>query len=451
MLEFGWIIHSSQINAKKATLVIRHLTEKLNLLCLLALTACAIPVAGPPTVVIAIPTPLDTATSPFVEPSTSVPLPLADAPTLTPSPPPLPTATLAPSATPTPVPAGQVGPNDFPSDVNPLTGLAVPDPSVLNRRPLAIKVSNYPACVRPQSGLSLADLVFVHYAEGGATRFTAIFYAHDAPKVGAIRSARLIDLELPAMYQALLAFSGSSPGVHRKLEEIDFKDRLLSPEFEPGHKAFFRVPKESLTADCQLLEHTLFTSTDRLWADAEAKGVNGRPTITGMAFNSAPPPGGQPGATVSLAYTAEYARWNYSETAGLYYRYSNGQAHMDALTDSQLTAANVVVVFAHHVLTDILESAIGYNPQTGKGGSHSLEIQLWGTGPALVYRDGLMYSATWVRQERVGGLGLVDSSGQIFPLKPGVTWFQLAALDSPIAQGEQESWEIKPIRLTETP
>ncbi|MEK6575795.1 MAG: DUF3048 domain-containing protein [Chloroflexota bacterium] len=418
----------------------------------LFLTAC-IPFgegAGPATVVISIPSPAATATPPFVE-SASTPLPSvtsAPAPTLTAAPTETPTQT----PTVTPLPAGQIGPIDFPPNVNPLTGETVSDPAVLNRRPLAIKVSNYPSCVRPQAGLSLADLVFAHYAEGGATRFTAIFYSHDAPKVGSIRSARLIDLEIPALYQSLFAFSGASPGVLNKLKEADFKDWILSPEFEPGHKAFFRVPKESLAAECQALEHTLFTSTDRLWADADAKGINQRPTLTGMAFNAQPPAGGQPGAIVSLAYSAEYVRWTYSETAGLYYRYANGARHMDMLTDAQITAANVVVVFANHVLTDILESAISFDPRTGKGGSHSLEIQLWGTGPAFVYRDGLVYSVTWVRQDRFGVLGLVDTAtGQLFALKPGNTWFQLVALDSPVTSGEANSWEIVPPRPTEAP
>lgn len=418
---------------------------------LLSAVCCACSRAGQPlaTQVITGQAPAASATPPLV-PVAATPVQLASQ---TPAPTDLPTATLVPTDPPTaaPTPAGQIGPDTFAPEIDPLTGLAVTDPNVLFRRPLAIKVSNFPACVRPQAGLSLADLVFEHYAEGPTTRFTAIFYSHNSPQVGSIRSARLIDLELPAMYQALFAFSGASPGVLEKLKAADFKDWVISPEFEPGHPAFFRVPIASLSGDCQALEHTLFTSTDALWADADKKGINQRPTLTGMAFNPNPPGGGQPATTASLAYDGEYVRWVYSPTAQAYYRYANGQPHTDTQTQAQITAANVVVVFANHVFTLILENLIGYDPATGRGGSHSIEIQLWGSGPALVFRNGQVYSLTWLRQQRTGVLGLVDAQGHIFPLQPGNTWFELAALDSPVAQTDPGAWEIKPTRLVDQP
>jgi len=417
------------------------------------LTACSTTPSAP---LLFTPTPNSLPTAAILEstlPATETPVPatLTPIPTLTPTTRPTDPPTTRPTDYPTAQPPGQLGPANFPPDVNPLTGETVADPNVLNRRPLAIKISNFPSCVRPQSGLSLADLVFEHYAEGGTTRFTAIFYSHDAPKVGSIRSARLIDLELPAMYSSLFAFSGASDGVLKRLKEVDFKDWIISPEFERGHKAFYRVAKDTLPADCQLQEHTLFTGTDRLWADADKKGINTRPTLDGMVFNGTPPPDGQTATTVILPYTAAYVQWNYNAELGRYYRYVGGGLHSDASTHAPITAANVVVVFAHHQTTDILEDKVGYNPRTGKGGNYSLEIQLWGVGPALVYRDGLAYSVTWLRQDRFGVLGLVDAAGQLFPLKPGPTWFQLVNLDSPITQPDPDSWRIAPTRPTPVP
>ena len=114
-------------------------------------------------------------------------------PTLTPFQPSLdPTYTaLAPAieTTFTPYPTRYVRPETLPVPVeivppsqaaalniyNPLTGLPVSDPSFLQHRPLAIKIANSPDYVRPQSGLTLADVVFEYYIEWGDTRFIAIF------------------------------------------------------------------------------------------------------------------------------------------------------------------------------------------------------------------------------------------------------------------------------------
>jgi len=77
---------------------------------------------------------------------------LAALPTATATP--TPTRTPTPTITPTPV-IVQYGPTNFPDNVNPLTGLEVSNPALLDRRPMMIKVSNFPREGRPHAGLSL--------------------------------------------------------------------------------------------------------------------------------------------------------------------------------------------------------------------------------------------------------------------------------------------------------
>ena len=115
------------------------------------------------------------------------------------------TATSAPTVTSTPadVPI-QVGPSNFPATVNPLTGLTVSDPTILNRRPVMVKVANYPRSGRPHAGLSSADIVFDYSTGEGGNRFLALFYGQDSTKVGPIRSGRLIDRFLVTEYQGIL-------------------------------------------------------------------------------------------------------------------------------------------------------------------------------------------------------------------------------------------------------
>src|SRR3990167_11294543 len=58
------------------------------------------------------------------------------------------------------------------------------------RRPLGIMVENSTEA-RPQSGLSSADIVYEAVAEGGITRFLAIYYCEDASYVGPVRLTRI--------------------------------------------------------------------------------------------------------------------------------------------------------------------------------------------------------------------------------------------------------------------
>ena len=108
----------------------------------------------------------------------------------------------------------EVGPWDYPYGINPLTGLPYPNEQALERRNLIVKISNWPPKVRPQRGINQADLVYEYEAEGGVTRFAAIFRNNAPKQVGSIRSARLLDIELISMYAALLAYSGTSAPIH---------------------------------------------------------------------------------------------------------------------------------------------------------------------------------------------------------------------------------------------
>lgn len=408
-----------------------------------------------------------------VEPPTPTPLPPTDTPlpTPTPLPPtdtPQPTPTsVPPTATPTPAPpssgksssppsaaaaapqpalrspeeigGGGMGNVPMPlgpgvygavpqvavgSNVCPLTGLPVADASRLERRPIAVKISNSPAVVRPQAGIASADVLFEHYAEGKLTRFTAIFLGQDVSKIGSIRSARLIDLEIPAMFKSMFAFSGASAGVLARLRASDFADRIISPDFG-HHSPFKRIPAEG-----KAYEHTLFSDTPTLEGVMASRGQRARPDLSGWAFSEQSPPGGAPGSRLKIGYrgdsvTAEYA---YDAGSGGYRRSTNGASHGDELTGRQVVVKNVVVLYAKHVETDILEDTHG-------GGHYSIEIQVWGSGVAKVFRDGQMYDLRWERPNRSDLVRFVDGEGKPFPLEPGNTWIQLVPLDFVIEAG----------------
>src|ERR1044071_8190150 len=106
----------------------------------------------------------------------------------------------------------------LPTNLNPLTGLLPSDPALMERRPLAIKIANYPRYIRPQSGLTLADNVYEYYIEAGLTRFIAVFYGNNSEWVGPVRSGRYFDENIQRMYHAYLVFKFADPRVESHLE-----------------------------------------------------------------------------------------------------------------------------------------------------------------------------------------------------------------------------------------
>ncbi len=71
---------------------------------------------------------------------------------------------------------------------SPLSGVEV-DPSVASRQITSVMIENSGEA-RPQSGLLEADVVFEAIAEGGVTRFLALYQAGAPQAIGPIRSAR---------------------------------------------------------------------------------------------------------------------------------------------------------------------------------------------------------------------------------------------------------------------
>ena len=82
--------------------------------------------------------------------------------------------------------AQEVGPDSYPPGVNPLTGLTVDHPENLDRRPLLIKIDNYPPEVRPQSDVMEADMVW-EYLLTGVIYASRVFTRVDANEIDAYR------------------------------------------------------------------------------------------------------------------------------------------------------------------------------------------------------------------------------------------------------------------------
>lgn len=354
--------------------------------------------------------------------------------TLPPSNTPAPSPTSTPTAPPTPLyPVEGLGPKNFPTDVDPLTGLKVSDPGLLERRPLAIKVANLPRYYRPQWGLSLTDMVYEYYTEEGTTRFVALFLGNDAETVGPIRSARLFDGNIVRMYDAILAFASGDVRVRNRLFNTDYASRLVS-EFPAGCPPMCRYEPNGV--------NDLITNTSDLSSYLTEAGVaNGRQDLDGMFFKLEPPPGGQPGARAFAHFSGSiYNRWDYDPATGKYSRFADTVDNLagpenevfapltDRLTNQPITADNVLVALMPHEYYSQKPEIIDFPFET--------------SGTAYLFRDGQAYKVLWQRPTADSVLSLSLEDGTPFPFKPGNTWVEVMGKSSKVAQEGQSDWRF---------
>lgn len=318
---------------------------------------------------------------------------------------------------------GPVGPIDFPEDVNPLTGLKLEDPSILDRRPVLVKVANHPTSGRPHAGLSFADMVFEYYIGAGGNRFVGLFYGQETKQAGPVRSGRLVDPYIVSLYEGILGMEGAYITILDHITEI-LGNRVISG----------RGTCPAICDDGRYIVTSVFANSEEMTKYAEARGVDQqRYKLEGMAFDTLAPQGGVEGEKATILFSAyNRGEWHFDEESGLYLRWieANGSYDMtmiplvDRITDEQLAFSNVVVIFANY--TEITATM------------H--DIDLWNeTGQrAVVFRDGQAYDITWSTPEKNQPIQFLDAEGQVLPLKPGNTWVVIFGLNSNVTEDEGE-------------
>jgi hypothetical protein len=344
--------------------------------------------------------------------------------------------TLAPTAV-RPTEPVRYGPADFPAGVNPLTGQTVADPSVLNRRPVALKVQLFPRQYRPPTGISQADIVFDYYQNNGMTRLHAIFYGSLPTEVSPIRSARLFDDHLIRMFKSVFGFGGADERIQTRLFSADYANRLLveGPQNCPPMCRVDPNGANLLGVD---------TTTVPAWA-VTRKIDNERQDLNGFVFDAAAPTGGKPVSQISNHFSiSAYSRWDYDPAKGAYLRSqdtaetSATQAEalaplVDKATNVQISTPNVVVLLVQH----------DYFYRSKSGDSEIIDILFTGSGKGYAFRDGQMYEITWSRPALTDLVKLTLADGSAYALKPGSTWFEIHGTSSKAEDQGSGVWRFE--------
>ena len=346
-----------------------------------------------------------------------VPTPIAMAsPTAVPSPTPIPTATATATASPTPTPTA----NPY---LNPLTGQMVQDPAVLQRRPLLVRIGN-DAEVRPQSGLSQADMVFEEAMDGWyITRLTAIIWSKDPELLKPVRSARLFTIELGYMFDGALVHSGANDTVRWLISQSGLTD--LDEYFHPA--PYYYIQPEGKWKNYAWMGRVV-TSAKRLRDHLSKTGKETAIHLAGFAFSGEgdPAPQGAPATYFLVPYPKRaLVEYRYDAEKHVYKRWAQGEPHLDALDGEQLASANVIVHYTKYEETSVKD--VNGNP--------TFNIIATGEGRAQIFRDGVMIEGKWIRPSTQDFLKYVYLDGTPVPLRPGQTWVEVVPLNYQITVG----------------
>lgn len=315
------------------------------------------------------------------------------------------------------------------------------------RRPLAVMIENTPDS-RPQSGLSHADVVYEAIAEGGVTRFMALYLCgvqqYDTT-LAPIRSARSYFIDWASGYnRPLYVHVGGAnlPGpadALGQLSEYGWNGENDLNQFSIGYPTFIRNYNR-LEGKEVATEHTMETSTEKLWkvgvsrewTNLSPEMKRGRTVVppqewrdgfTGWQFMDKLDSAAATVSEISYEFWTgfdQYAvKWVFDPQTRVYKRFLAGEQHVDLNNDQQIMASTVVVL-----LTD----------ETGPidEKKHML-YRTTGTGDALLYMNGQKVKATWSKKDRVSELTFAVNGKEV-ELAPGLIWISVVDKSTPVQE-----------------
>ena len=307
------------------------------------------------------------------------------------------------------------------------------------RSPIAAMIENH-VDSRPASGLSKADVIYEAVAEGGITRFLGIFYcgaAAEDVEIAPVRSARIYFINFASEYGDNPIFmhvggannysgSGDTAKEVRALELLETigwrvpKGNDFDTTYDAGFPIFWRnyerLGKEVAT------EHTMMASLDAAYEEAEkrefgAKNEKGKAWDSKFVqWNFIDDKAETPTATnISFKFwdnKSDYdVNWKYDSTNNQYLRFNGGEEHIDFATKNQLTAKNVVILFAKE------KGPIDNN--------YHMFYTTTGEGEALVFQNGSVIKGSWEKDSREGRTKFFDAKGKEISFVRGQIWIEI--------------------------
>lgn len=279
---------------------------------------------------------------------------------------------------------------------SPLTGNKVPDEAATRQAVTAIMIENSPDA-RPQSGLKQAGVVYEAIAEGGITRFLAVYQEAKPQLIGPVRSVRMYYVDWAAPYNASIAHIGGSAAALAEVRNGSYRD--IDQFFNAAY--YWR-------ASDRYAPHNVYTSFEKLDALNAAKGYK-ESSFTGFARADGKASSTPDATSVDIDISSMWynTHYDYDAASNTYLRSIGGGPSEDR-EDGRIAPS--VVIGMKVSMSRILED--GYRES----------IQTTGTGEATIFQNGTAIQATWSKASRSAQLQFLDAAGKPISLNRGQTW-----------------------------
>ena len=288
-----------------------------------------------------------------------------------------------------------------------LTGKEVDNKETANRPATCIMIENSPDA-RPQSGLGEAGVIYEAIAEGGITRFMAVFQEAQPQFVGPVRSVRMAYAELAKPYHCSIAHVGGSDNA-LKLIRNNSAFRDIDQFFNDPYYWRERT---------RYAPHNVYTSFEKLDELNQKKGYTSS-DFTGFTRIKPDTQPEQPEKTaksIKIAMSSDLFSpvYVYNEETHKYARsHANGGAHYSVTRDGQLSQNTPDVVIAMKVNS--------YN----RPGTPYADYTTTGSGDAYIFQAGGVIEGHWNRENADAELRFIDNNGEDIPLVRGQVWISL--------------------------
>ncbi len=280
-----------------------------------------------------------------------------------------------------------------------LTGMQV-DPAV-NQRPVTGVMIENSVDARPQSGLNQAGIVFEAIAEGGITRFLALFQDSQPDYIGPVRSARPYYVQWCMSFDCALAHVGGSPEALANIPAWGTKNLDQFANAAAYHRISSRYAP-----------HNVYSSISKLNELEASKGYS-TASYTSFTRKRDTPSAAPTASSIDFAisgplYNDHYA---YDAKTDSYARSEGGATHMTV--DS---AGNKTQIQPKVIVALIMQYGL-------EADDHHSQYDVIGSGQAYVFQDGIITAATWSKADIKAPLTLTGSDNQPVALNAGQTWF----------------------------